>query len=86
MKDQPLRKFYVVAGLALVALGVAISPLPGPGGLPVVMVGTVVVLRHSPPMRRRWVRARKRWPRMFGPLDNLLRRLRRKAPRVAPKE
>jgi len=74
-----LRKvLYVSAGIGLIVLGAVIAPLPGPGGLPVAMVGTVVVLRHSPRMRRHWVRARKRWPRAMGPLDGILRRLRGK--------
>lgn len=76
-----IRKVYITAGFALVALGVALAPLPGPGGLPVAMVGAVVVLRHSPAMRRRWVRARRRWPRMLAPADWILRRLRRKGSR-----
>lgn len=71
------KTIYVAGGMSLVVLGVLISPLPGPGGLPVALIGAVVVLRHSPRMRRRWVRATKRWPRAMGPLDGLLRRLRR---------
>lgn len=80
-----MRKLYVATGIALVALGVVIAPLPGPGGLPVVLVGTVVVLRNSPSMRRRWVRAKRRWPGLLGPADSLLRRLRRKGrPQTRP--
>jgi uncharacterized membrane protein YbaN (DUF454 family) len=76
-----LRKtLYMAGGIGLVVLGVVIAPLPGPGGLPVVMVGAVVLLRHSPRMRRHWVRARKRWPRLMGPLDGILMRMRRKRP------
>ncbi|MBC7952828.1 MAG: hypothetical protein H7Z12_13555 [Rhodospirillaceae bacterium] len=72
------KTLYVAGGIGLIVLGVVIAPLPGPGGLPVVMIGAVVLLRHSPRMRRNWVRARKRWPRVMGPLDSILTRIRRK--------
>lgn len=72
------RTLYMAGGVGLILLGVVIAPLPGPGGLPVALVGAVVLLRHSPRMRRHWVRARRRWPRIMGPLDQGLRRLRRK--------
>lgn len=68
----------IALGAGLVALGAVIAPIPGPGGLPVMLVGTVVLLRHSPRMRRHWVRARRRWPATFGPLDTLLRRAHRR--------
>lgn len=73
-----MRKLYVASGIALVVLGILIAPLPGPGGIPVMLVGTVVVLKNSPSLRRRWARAAKRWPGFIGPVDNLLRRLRRR--------
>ncbi len=79
-----VRKVYIAAGFVLVALGVALAPLPGPGGLPVAMVGAVVVLRHSPAMRRQWVRARRRWPRTLAPAEWVLRKLRRKDGRRPP--
>lgn len=73
-----MRKLYVASGITLVVLGIAIAPLPGPGGIPVVLAGAVVVLRNSPSMRRHWVRAAKRWPGVIGPLDRMLRHLRRR--------
>lgn len=81
VRERPVRKtVYVTGGVGLIVLGVLLAPLPGPGGLPVAMIGTVVLLRHSPRMRRHWVRARKRWPRLMAPLDGVLRRIRRKRP------
>lgn len=75
MGGTSVRKtIYLTVGMGLVVLGVVIAPLPGPGGLPVALVGTVVLLKASPAMRRRWVRARKRWPGVVGPMDKLLRR------------
>ncbi|MEW5728575.1 MAG: hypothetical protein AB1918_12175 [Pseudomonadota bacterium] len=81
-----VRKVYIVAGFALVALGIVLAPLPGPGGLPVAMVGAVVILRHSPAMRKQWVRARRRWPRALAPADWVLRKLRRKETAAPPRE
>lgn len=69
---------FLTIGASLVVLGAIIAPLPGPGGLPVALVGTVVLLRHSPGLRRRWVKARRRWPGIIGRLDALMRRSRRK--------
>ena len=78
------RVLYVTGGIGLIVLGVLLAPLPGPGGLPVAMVGTVVLLRHSPRMRRTWVRTRRRWPRVMAPADALLRRIRGKRRRHHP--
>lgn len=72
------KAIFLTIGATLVVLGAIIAPLPGPGGLPVVLIGTVVLLRHSPRLRRRWVKARRRWPTAIGPLDALLRRSRRR--------
>lgn len=73
-----MRKLYLASGLTLVVLGIVIAPLPGPGGLPVILAGAVVMMRNSPTARRQWARAAKRWPGVFGPFDDALRRLRRR--------
>lgn len=49
-------------GWTVIGLGVAIAPLPGPLGLPVAAVGATIVMRHSPPARRLFLRAKKRAP------------------------
>lgn len=83
--SQTRKIIFLTIGGTLVVLGAVIAPLPGPGGLPVALVGTVVLLRHSARMRRHWVKARRRWPKAIGPLDRLLRRAnRRKAHPVGP--
>ena len=63
----------ILGGLIVVA-GVLISPLPGPGGLPVVVVGLMIVLRNSFKARRHFVRMQKAHPKMIFPLRRLLRR------------
>ena len=61
-------------GFAIVAFGVVIAPLPGPGGLPVIVVGLMIVLRNSFKAKRQFVRMQKAHPKMIFPLRRLLRR------------
>ncbi len=78
----PKKGFLIAGGIGLVALGAIISPIPGPGGLPVMLLGAVVILRNSQAMRRRWIKLRRRWPGAVGTFDSLMRgaaRRRRKA-------
>jgi hypothetical protein len=64
----------VLLGFAIIVFGVAIAPLPGPGGIPVIVVGLMVVLRNSFKARRQFVRLHKAHPRMLYPIRRLLRR------------
>ena len=64
----------VVLGFAIIVLGVIISPLPGPGGIPIIVVGLMVVLRNSFKARRQFVRLHRAHPRMISPIRRLLRR------------
>lgn len=66
------------SGWFIVGLGVLIAPLPGPGGLPVILVGSVLVLRNSSDARKLFVRMKRRHPRLFSPVERLRRRLRRR--------
>lgn len=68
------RAALVALGLFLVVLGVAISPLPGPGGLPVVVIGLMLVLRNSFKARRSFVRFSRAHPKTMSPIRRLLRR------------
>lgn len=65
---------FAAVGILIIIIGLALGPLPGPGGLPVVLVGSVLLLRNSLPARRGYVRLRRRYPRLLWPLDRLLRR------------
>src|SRR5262249_29487993 len=58
-------------GWTVIGLGVVIAPLPGPFGLPVAAVGATILMRHSPPARRMFLRAKKRAP---WPLAGTVRR------------
>ena len=60
------RVLKVLLGLGMVALGLALSPLPGPWTIPLVATGTALVLAQSTPGRRVLARIRL-WARdRFG--------------------
>lgn len=69
-----LRALLVLLGLLIVLAGVLIAPLPGPMGLPVVVVGLMIVLRNSFKARRQFVRFQRAHPRVVFPIRRLLRR------------
>ncbi|MGQ9366768.1 hypothetical protein [Azospirillum sp. ST 5-10] len=78
------RRLLVGLGWAIIALGVLITPIPGPGGVPVAFVGGLIVLRHSPDSRRLFVRMKKRYPRMLGPFERIRTFFRRRRQRRLP--
>jgi len=66
----------VVGGWSLIVLGVVISPVPGPGGIPLILLGGGLLLRNSPSARRSFVRLKRRRPGWFGWLERVRRRRR----------
>jgi hypothetical protein len=68
------RFLLVMLGLVVMALGLVTAPLPGHLGLPILVVGLMIVLRNSFKARRRFVRMQKAHPKMIFPLRRLLRR------------
>ena len=68
------RWLFFGVGVAIVALGVLIAPLPGPGGIPVIVVGLMVTLRNSFWAKRQFIRFQRAHPRMIFPIRRLLRR------------
>jgi hypothetical protein len=68
------RGLLVALGLVLVAMGVAIAPLPGPLGMPLMVVGLMLVLRNSFKARRQFVRIQHAHPKVLFPLRRLMRR------------
>lgn len=70
-----IRRFgMVLLGLAVIAAGILISPLPGPGGIPVIVIGLMIVLRNSFKARRQFVRLHRAYPKTLYPIRRLLRR------------
>ncbi|CAN5347349.1 hypothetical protein BH10PSE2_BH10PSE2_22100 [soil metagenome] len=74
------RSALMVAGVLVVILGLLIGPLPGPGGIPVVALGLVLVMRGSYRAKRLFIRAQYARPKFVYPF----RRLLRKKPEIAP--
>jgi hypothetical protein len=70
-----IKRFgLVMLGFAIIAGGVLIAPLPGPGGIPVIVVGLMVVLKNSFKARRQFVRLHRAHPKVLSPIRRLLRR------------
>lgn len=69
-----LRISLTILGGIIVLGGIAVAPLPGPGGLPVIVVGLMLVLRNSFKARRQFVRFQHAHPKMVSPIRRLLRR------------
>lgn len=69
-----LRVGLASLGVLIVLAGIAVAPLPGPGGLPVIVVGLMLVLRNSFKARRTFVRFQHAHPKMVFPIRRLLRR------------
>lgn len=68
------RFMLVLVGAFVVLLGVLIAPLPGPMGLPVMVVGLILILRNSYKARRGFIRFTQTYPRYLYPVRRLLRR------------
>lgn len=60
----------------LVGLVLTLPGIPGPGLL-VVLIGVLLLLPESRWLRRRYVRLKRRYPRIFEPLERRRRRRRR---------
>ena len=64
----------MVLGFAIILAGIAIAPIPGPGGLPVIVIGAMIVLRNSYKARRQFVKLQRQHPSVFFPIRRLMRR------------
>ena len=61
-------------GILVVIAGILIAPLPGPGGVPVIALGLILILRSSYRAKRYFIRAQHARPRWVYPFRRLLRR------------
>lgn len=68
------RWLFMGLGIAIIGFGVLIAPLPGPGGLPVIVIGLMVTLRNSFWAKRQFIRFQRAHPKMVFPIRRLLRR------------
>ena len=86
MSRHPVSRIVqlVIGGLLVVAAPI-VGALPGPGGVFVFAGGLILLLRNSLWVRRRWARAKRRWPKLGDIADRVMRRpsaLRRRALRT----
>ena len=68
------RIVLVTLGLILILAGFLIAPLPGPLGVPLTVVGLMLVLRNSFKARRQFVRFQHAHPKLIFPIRRLMRR------------
>lgn len=75
-----LRIGLLILGGLIMAVGAVLALLPGHLGVPILVVGLMVVLRNSLPARKEFIRLQRRHPNWVFPL----RRLMRREPEVIP--
>lgn len=68
------RQAELAGGVLLVVVTPAVAILPGPAGTVVFAGGMILILRNSHWARLRWVRLKRRWPRVGGFIDRMMRR------------
>jgi hypothetical protein len=62
------QTLLIGTGWAVFGLGVLVAPLPGPLGLPIMLIGGIILLRNSADVRRRFARMKRRPPGFLKPL------------------
>jgi hypothetical protein len=68
------RFLLLLLGGLVMLVGLVTAPLPGHIGLPLLVVGLMIVLRNSFKARRRFVAFQKAHPKMVFPIRRLMRR------------
>ncbi|PVM88748.1 hypothetical protein [Caulobacter endophyticus] len=68
------RILLIALGVLILLAGAVLTPLPGHVGLPLLVLGLMVVLRNSFQARRRFIRWQKRHPKLIFPIRRLMRR------------
>ena len=61
-------------GVLVLLAGIVLTPLPGHLGLPLLVVGLMIVLRYSIQARKTFIRWQKRHPKLVFPIRRLMRR------------
>ncbi len=73
-RHPALRLLQLTAGVLLIVGAGIVAPLPGPGGIFLFAGGLVLILRNSRWAQVRFVRLKRRWPRIGGLVDRAMRR------------
>ena len=74
-RNAQVRTGLFCIGVLLMAVGVIIGPLPGPGFLILFPVGLMLCLQNSAWAKRRYVRFKRRHPRYGDWTDRIMRRV-----------
>ena len=77
LRETAARAFRIAAigfgGLVILA-GAIMTPLPGHIGLPMLVLGLMVVPRYSFQARKQFIRLQRRHPKLVVPIRRLMRR------------
>lgn len=68
------RWALLALGAVLMLAGLVLAPLPGHIGLPLLVIGLMIVLRNSFKAKRQFLRIQKAHPKMVFPIRRLMRR------------
>lgn len=68
------RFLLLTLGGIIMLAGLILAPLPGHIGLPLLVVGLMIVLRNSFAAKRQFVRIQRAHPKMVFPIRRLMRR------------
>jgi len=68
------RWLLFAVGLVIMLAGLILTPLPFHVGLPLLVIGLMIVLRNSFAAKRQFVRMQRAHPKMVFPIRRLMRR------------
>jgi len=77
LRESAARAFRWIAigfGSLVIIAGAILTPLPGHIGLPMLVLGLMIVLRYSFQARKHFIRWQKRHPKLVFPIRRLMRR------------
>lgn len=74
LRRRAVRFAILTAGWALIVIGVPGALLPGHLGVPLLVVGLIIVLRTSRQARKQFIGLQRRHPNLVFPIRRLLRR------------
>jgi hypothetical protein len=84
MQDVPAVRFgMLLLGCLLMITAPIVSPLPGPGGIILFALGLGMALRNSLWAKRRYVRFKRKRPKVGGTIDWWMRKRSRQRARRA---
>lgn len=77
LRESAARAYRIAAiafGGVVILAGAILTPLPGHIGLPMLVIGLMIVLRYSFQARKTFIRWQRRHPKLVFPIRRLMRR------------